>query len=168
MYPVLLELPDSDDPGYRIKHIKETLRKVPKKGIGHGILRYLTLPENKDDMSFDSTPQISFNYLGQFAEDGHLQLAKESAGDTINPGAKFMHDLDINSIVIHGQFKMKITYSPRNYKTETIDKILANIKDELLKITEYCRCIKDTEITPSDIDYEGFSIDQLDNVLENL
>ncbi|MCP4350753.1 MAG: AMP-binding protein [Desulfobacterales bacterium] len=170
MYPVLLELPDSDDPGYRIKHIKETLRKVPQKGIGYGILRYLTLPENKEDMSFDISPQISFNYLGQFSEQagGQLQLAKESSGDTLDSKAEFIYDLDINSIVIHGQFKMMITYNPGYYKKETTGTILAYIRDELLKITEHCRQAEDTEITPSDIDYDGFSIDQLDQVLDNL
>ncbi len=44
MYPVILEIDPQQDYGYTLKSTKETLRRVPSKGIGYGILQYLAMP----------------------------------------------------------------------------------------------------------------------------
>ena len=41
IFPVLLELSNSSGPGETLKSIKEQLRRVPNRGIGYGLLRYL-------------------------------------------------------------------------------------------------------------------------------
>jgi len=69
-YPLLLDLqpPGDEDVGQWIRNVKETLRRVPNKGIGYGILRYLTSREKKEGIDFKCHPEISFNYLGQMGE----------------------------------------------------------------------------------------------------
>jgi len=42
IYPFVLELPETEDLGYQIKFIKESLRKVPNFGLNYGVLKYLT------------------------------------------------------------------------------------------------------------------------------
>ncbi len=170
MYPVVLELPGSDDLGYQIKHIKEMLRKVPDKGMGYGILKYITPLEHKQDMSFNSLPRISFNYLGQFDEDtGDLfQIASESGGNDISPESEFIYDIDINSMVTRGQLQIALCYNQKIYKHETIEKIGTDLKNGLLDVIKHCISVEDSEITPDDIDYDGFGIDELDSFLDNL
>jgi len=178
MYPVLLELPDSEDIGYQIKHIKEMLRKIPNKGIGYGILKYLTVGsslrlEPTESLRLEPTechPQISFNYMGEFDEamSGHFQIAKESSGKTVCPDSELIHDIEINNEIMHGILKISVTYNQNAFRQETMEKLGSDFKDALQKIMRHCMSVEDTEITPSDLDYNGLSIDELDNMLENL
>ena len=55
-----------------IKNVKETLRRIPDKGIGYGILRYLT-DRKKAGAIFSIKPDISFNYLGQIDREVQTQ-----------------------------------------------------------------------------------------------
>ncbi len=172
IYPVVLEIPpgSDDDLGYQIKYVKELLRKIPGKGMGYGILKYLTSSENKKDMAFDTRPQVSFNYLGQFDREtgDQFRLAEESSGHDVSPEAELLYDVDLNGIVIQGKLEMSVTYNRKLYKAESIEKLGAHFRRELLAITAHCAAVEDTEITPSDIDYDGLDIDQLDDVLGSL
>src|SRR5690606_9134865 len=60
VYPVLLDLQHHEDIIRQLVAVKEVLHRVPNKGIGYGILRYLS---GKD---YNLQPQLSFNYLGDF------------------------------------------------------------------------------------------------------
>jgi surfactin family lipopeptide synthetase B/lichenysin synthetase B len=63
-YPVVLKSEAAAGLPETIKNVKETLRRIPDKGIGYGILRYLT-DRKKAGADFSIKPDISFNYLGQ-------------------------------------------------------------------------------------------------------
>ena len=67
IYPVLFALPAGNNSEDWIKGVKEQLRAVPNKGMGYGLLRYLSEDEDVVTSLQAMTPsQISFNYLGQF------------------------------------------------------------------------------------------------------
>ncbi|WP_190120680.1 non-ribosomal peptide synthetase, partial [Streptomyces flavofungini] len=59
--------------GQVLKAVKEQLHAVPGNGIGYGLLRYLN-PETADILKPATGGQISFNYLGRFAEDTPEEL----------------------------------------------------------------------------------------------
>ncbi|MBG1262687.1 amino acid adenylation domain-containing protein [Nostoc sp. BAE] len=85
IFPVLLELKATNNLGDAIKSIKKQLRAVPNRGIGYGVLRYLSGDaEITSQLSAMPQPEVSFNYLGQFdwgmQEDSFLKLAPESMG----------------------------------------------------------------------------------------
>ena len=42
LYPVLLQVPPGSGPGQALQAVKEQLRAVPNRGIGYGLLRYLS------------------------------------------------------------------------------------------------------------------------------
>ncbi|WP_196527757.1 non-ribosomal peptide synthetase [Nostoc commune] len=42
IFPVYLKLDNSNSLGANLKYVKEQLRQIPKKGIGYGLLRYLS------------------------------------------------------------------------------------------------------------------------------
>ncbi|MFM9158433.1 MAG: condensation domain-containing protein, partial [Dolichospermum sp.] len=99
IYPVFLQLGKTSDIGENLKNIKEQLRKIPNRGIGYGILRYLC--QNIDicqQLEKLPQPQISFNYLGQFdqiqSEPILLGFAPESPGRIFSPKAARGHILD--------------------------------------------------------------------------
>ncbi|MCP5050912.1 MAG: AMP-binding protein, partial [bacterium] len=119
-YPVSMELAYEfeDDPGRLIKEIKETLRKIPNKGTGYGILKYLTpaVSENTAEPAFEVKPRFSFNYLGQFDADvprTGLRPARESAGVTRNPNEQRHYQLAVSGMIAANRLTINIEYSKK-------------------------------------------------------
>jgi amino acid adenylation domain-containing protein/non-ribosomal peptide synthase protein (TIGR01720 family) len=76
LFPVALALPPSPDtagPRESILAVKETLRAVPRRGLGYGLLRYVH-PEAAERLAALPAPRISFNYLGQLGAAGETGL----------------------------------------------------------------------------------------------
>ncbi|WP_231887376.1 condensation domain-containing protein, partial [Paenibacillus jamilae] len=83
-YPVLLDVDGTSEVGQRIKQVKEDLRHVPRKGIGYGILKYMSQNDALSCLSLQ--PEISFNYLGQFDQDlehGEITLSSHPGGEPL-------------------------------------------------------------------------------------
>ena len=83
-YPVKLEA-ESEEIGEALKEIKELMRAIPKRGIGYGVLRYVSEDEEvKRRMRVGGKAEVRFNYLGQFdqvfKEEGLLKPAGERSG----------------------------------------------------------------------------------------
>src|SRR5262249_8141540 len=59
VFPVALALPPGDDPGDAIRVVKEQLRAVPQRGLGHGVLRYLATSEIRARLAALPSPAVS-------------------------------------------------------------------------------------------------------------
>ncbi|NIM15215.1 MAG: amino acid adenylation domain-containing protein [Candidatus Aminicenantes bacterium] len=167
IYPVVLDISNENDPARQVKEVKETLRRIPNNGIGYGILKYLAGHEYREGMDFKLKPQICFNYAGQFDTDvGRMsfRIAKESPGNTSDPERVRDYELDISGMVSNMQLVLFVKYCTGHYKPETINKILNNYKDELLRLISCCVTRKERELTPSDFTYKGLSIEQVDGL----
>ena len=171
LFPVLLDFlplpannPDTSL-ARRIKEIKETLRRVPHKGIGYGILKYLTSPRHKEGISFKSNPQILFNYLGQFDSDleqPQFKIAEESSGSAISPHRQRDIDLEVSGIVTGQCLTMSISYGRKQFRLETIRTLSNEFKTQLLHIILFCSRQEKNVPTPSDFSYSHLSIDALE------
>ncbi|MFF9899233.1 amino acid adenylation domain-containing protein [Streptomyces longispororuber] len=99
--------------GTAVKAVKEQLRAVPGRGIGHGLLRYLN-PETAPVLTALPSGQIGFNYLGRFSPpeadsgpasdftptadfDRLTELAELDTGH--GPDMPALAELDINAMV---------------------------------------------------------------------
>ncbi|TRV70562.1 peptide synthetase, partial [Streptomyces sp. 130] len=81
-----------------VRRVKEQLRRVPDKGLGYGLLRYLN-QETAPDLA-GPEPQIGFNYLGRFTTDEHSGgLGLRSGADDAMPLA---HVVEVNSLIEEG------------------------------------------------------------------
>ncbi|HLP48644.1 MAG TPA: condensation domain-containing protein, partial [Candidatus Kapabacteria bacterium] len=174
LYPVWLDF----SYGYRehecannlsrqIKEVKESLHRITNKGIGYGILEYLTKKELKKDIHFRLHPQIMFNYLGQFDEDlknRFFKIAKEPVGYCIAKNARRQVELDVSGSIIHECLSLSVSYSSKQYKKETITGLLKHFKDELNFIITYCAKKETRELTPGDLTYPVISIDAFDQL----
>jgi len=147
---------NKEDLGNTIKHIKETLRQIPNKGIGYGSL----LGYRKESPNL---PRISFNYLGQFddinqkkAKDTSWQITDEVSGIAINHDNYDYNIININGLVINGILKFDIA---TKFDQHTTNK-LANIFKKILHIIiKYCFEKKSTKYTMSDFeDFEPYII----------
>jgi amino acid adenylation domain-containing protein/non-ribosomal peptide synthase protein (TIGR01720 family) len=167
LYPVILEFSDPGNYSRHIKKTKERLRQVPHRGIGYGILKYLTSDANKKEIDFLLNPQIGFNYMGQFdtgMEKMTFFIARESAGHWKSTEGKGEHILEVSGMLADKQLTMAITYSTKQYKAETIETLLNHYQAELGAIIAYCTSQEEKELTPSDFTYDKLSIDTIDAI----
>jgi non-ribosomal peptide synthase protein (TIGR01720 family) len=127
-FPVLLQHKATDNLGDIIKSIKEQLDAVPNRGIGYGLLRYLS-GDAEITSILQALPmaEVSFNYLGQFdwgmQSDSLFKLAPESVGPEGSNLGHRSHLLSINLIVVEGQLQLGWTYSENFHHFTTIESL---------------------------------------------
>ncbi|MCP5050157.1 MAG: amino acid adenylation domain-containing protein, partial [bacterium] len=162
-FPVLLELSKYDNPGnnlsYQIRYIKETLRKIPGKGIGFGILKYLS--PHREEFAAAKHPEINFNYLGDFGQrenygNGIFSVSGLSAGDNISPRMKNLYVLDISGMVTDGALSLRFQYNKRQYSKSTIQTLASRYRAALLEIIRHCSTLEQPQLTPADYGLSRF------------
>lgn len=167
IYPVILDISNIEGIDSQIKTIKETLRKVPKNGIGYHILKYLT----PDSALNSSGPSISFNYLGQFDQDlpsNLLKIAEESTGEAVSPQLALPGDLLLSGIITHHRFSVSLTFKLDKFRSDTIKGLLDSYTQELRLIIGHCKNKAQGEITPSDLSYSDFSLTEFDSLIKSV
>ncbi len=169
IFPVLLVLPRFCSSGEAIKSIKEQLRGIPHKGMGYGLLQYLGTAELAARLKSQPSPQVTFNYLGQFGqslpEGAPFALAKESAGpERHGPGAR-THALDISGLIVAGRLELSWSYSTARYRRDTIEELACKYMSALESLIRHCLSPEAGGFTPSDFPLAGLDQSQLDTVL---
>lgn len=166
-FPVLLSMSRVSDVSYGIKQVKETLRKIPNKGIGYGILKYLTPLEHKLDISFTIQPEISFNYLGQFDQEVTTEVftvSNMSRGCLVNPEMNRDQLIDITGVTVGGKLRLSFVYNHLAFQKESIEKLIEGFTSNLLSIIKHCMSQSTSESTPSDLGYAGLPIEEWDTI----
>ncbi|QOT00300.1 amino acid adenylation domain-containing protein [Brevibacterium sp. JNUCC-42] len=164
IYPVVLKMNAPRDLGQQIKQMKESLRQVPNKGVGYSILKYLT-----ETTLTDTQAEVSFNYLGQFDNSqrvGLFQASDKPVGEMFSPSAERTYMLDFLGMVTDGRLKLSVLYNTQIHQTETITKLLARFKENLLRCIQHCVSQQTNELTPSDFTSSGLSFDDLEAALD--
>ncbi|HEY0640461.1 MAG TPA: amino acid adenylation domain-containing protein [Pseudonocardiaceae bacterium] len=150
VFPVLLELPGEhpaehpaerggDRWGDALKAIKEQLRAVPRRGIGHGALRYLA--EAPPPVC---RPQVSLNYLGQFDPGiGRLELDAD-------PASPRTHALEVVGQVDRGALELTWSYSADLHERHTVEALAEAMRAALVEIVRHCARPGAGGRTPSD------------------
>jgi tyrocidine synthetase-3 len=167
-YPVILDAKHEDDLGYLIKLTKETLRKVPNKGLGYGILKYMT-----DQLQIvELKPDISFNYLGQFdvnAEGGSsMKTSPYDTGLPFSMESERTVSLDVTGLVYEGKLKLELHYSAGEYEAGTAAELIDLLMNRLLEVVEHCVRQETQELTPSDLGDDELTLEDLDSILESI
>ena len=170
IFPVLVELEATENPADALKSIKEKLRAIPNKGIGYGLLRYLSQDE-EIAAQLQAFPQaeISFNYLGQFDQllntSSWMQLASESAGDNQSVHGERSYLLDINSIITGERLQINWTYSTNVHQHATIEGLAQEFVKTLQGLIAHCSSPESGGYTPSDFSLVKLNQLELDQLL---
>ncbi|MGG4264200.1 condensation domain-containing protein, partial [Peribacillus simplex] len=164
-FPFFIDV-SGEDLSYHIKKVKEDLRKIPDKGIGYGILKYLT-PKEKHSIPFKLKPEVSFNYLGEMdgglKEEG-IQGSFLSAGDQISPESERLYPIDVTGMTIKDKLYLNINYDSTRFKETSIEKLLVILLEELLLIIEHCLLKEEVDLTPSDLGDNELTFDELEDI----
>ncbi|MDO3682170.1 amino acid adenylation domain-containing protein, partial [Paenibacillus ehimensis] len=166
-FPVVLDMGQGKDVSQRIKRVKEGLHRIPQKGIGYGILRYLSA--RKEDDVFVTEPEISFNYLGQFDQDvqsSAIGISPYPAGAELSQNAVKQYALDINGLVSEGALQLTIRYSGKEYRRETMERLAGLLEESLRTVIAHCVAKERPELTPSDVLLSGLTIEELEQLAE--
>ncbi len=180
IYPLLVklnaDLPDSEEYMVHVlKTTKDTLRRVPDKGFGYGVIKYLTSP-GKKDINFTGAPEISFNYLGQFESGRTAEVPEEDAfsfsplgaGGDISTTWNREQSLDISAIAAEGKMTVNMTYDTTRFQHKTIEQLSETCRQFLLQLIEHCQNKRETEKTISDFDDQELTEDALQEIADML
>jgi non-ribosomal peptide synthase protein (TIGR01720 family) len=156
-FPARLEL-KNDGLGEALKSIKERLRRIPRHGIGFGLLRYLSQDKTlaktlADQAQSRPEPEVVFNYLGQIDQTlagTPFAIAPESVGASRSLRNRRTHLLSINGSVAGGRLQMEWSYSENVHRRATIEKLAHDFVDALRSIIAHCQSPEAGGYTPSD------------------
>ena len=155
LYPVVLDVGEIRKTGEALKRVKQQMRTIPRKGIGYGVLRYLSEDKKlKDDLRKMPEAQLSFNYLGQtdqvLNQKAYLRMANGPTGDVVSPKAKRKYLIDINAQIEGGRLNVYWSYSENVHRRETIERLAEDYIRALRRIVVHCQSPEAGGYTPSD------------------
>ncbi|MCX4243039.1 non-ribosomal peptide synthase/polyketide synthase [Paraliomyxa miuraensis] len=169
MAPVCLRARLGAGPEELLKATKEAIRRVPQRGIGYGLLRYL---HPDDELRADLAriqPQVVFNYLGQLdALLGSSSLwapAGECTGRPRHPDARRPHLLSVEAMVIDGELRITWEASRNRHRRSTIERLASQHGQTLRELLQHCLSPSARGYTPTDFPLAGLDQAAIDHHL---
>ena len=119
--------------------VRYSLRGLPDKGVGFGLLRYLGSDSARQALAAMPEPRVVFNYLGQFDQhlgDGRFTPSKVSAGALVDPATPLNRELEINGQVFAGQLGLTFRFSGQRYQRQTIERLQTAYQQVLIALLD--------------------------------
>jgi non-ribosomal peptide synthase protein (TIGR01720 family) len=169
IFPVLLDTGKSSTPLEVLRVVKEQLRAVPNRGIGYGLLRYLSGRKDvSEQLSRLPQAEVRFNYLGQQVRSlSSSQLflsAHDSGADAQSLRDERGYLLNIIASVSDSQLRFNWTYSENVHASKTIERLAETCLAELRALLSE----GDSVYAPSDFPKAKLSQKDLNAVLAKL
>jgi amino acid adenylation domain-containing protein/non-ribosomal peptide synthase protein (TIGR01720 family) len=158
LYPVILK--SQPDAIKQLISVKETLHRVPEKGIGYGVLRYIA------GKKYKLNPQIIFNYLGDFGSGlqagTQFTFSNEPRGTEASPNRQREAVLEVSGMVVSGKLNISISYSNKQYEAQAIENLASAYCSQLQSLVTQLSSETKEHLTPSDLTYPGLAIEELE------
>ena len=158
--------PDQSFPDL-IKNIKESIRRVPHKGLSYGVLQQHAAVKAEREKPL---PLISFNYLGQFddASDSGLFTFGDNPSTNAAPNLTMPHLVDFSAIINNDQLAISLSYQTLLFEKTRMQLLLSYIEDSLDQLVKHCLEKESSENTASDFEFADLDEDDFDSLLNNL
>jgi non-ribosomal peptide synthase protein (TIGR01720 family) len=127
---VLLDLGSADTPYAAVTAISEQVRRIPHRGAGYGILRYLS-----GDMTISrslarmKSADVSFNYLGYSRVPRGARLGARPRPTGADPQLRVT--LTIFPETMRRRMSVRFQYNPNAWSEASIDRVAAHYIDFL-------------------------------------
>lgn len=165
-FPVLL-IATVEDLGNALKAVKEQLRSIPNRGLGYGVLRYVS--DQGEKLQGLPQAEVLFNYLGQtdqvMSQSSLFAPAKESTGSTRSLRGSRVYLLEVVAIVVGGQLQVNWTYSQAIHQQVTVEKLANSFIKALRSLITHCQSHEVLGFTPSDFPQAKLNQQDLDKFL---
>ncbi|MFP7486337.1 amino acid adenylation domain-containing protein [Priestia filamentosa] len=160
-YPIVLENLGTSI-AKDIINVKETVRKIPNRGMGNLILQCVS-PEIFNDIE----PDITFNYLGEFGQDyqgrtfstSHIEKAKDKSMQNA-----FRTPITINGSIINKVLRMEITYDEKVFTTDFVSELMNQFINQLEDVITFCKKKESNYYTASDLGEYEWSNEEFEQV----
>lgn len=148
MYPVQLAWIEGDLKA-QIKAVKEQIRQVPDYGLSYGLEQQKSPHE-----STKKRTEIRFNYLGEFTleDQEYWSFSGEPTGPETDPANHLTTKLELNAMVMNGQFTLEMSYHQSFFKAETIQNIGSKYLGHLANLLDQIKKEGGVHFTPSDFE----------------
>ncbi len=153
IYPAAFTLSENADLSTTLACVKDHLRSIPNRGIGYGILRYLSPDVVVRQTLAASTADVLFNYLGrtgtnksedsQFRQLRPLELSRSDL--TIRP-----YLLEVNAMVTDDVLTIDWTYCNDIHSKRTIQSVADSYIASLKTLITHCVSSGQAESSASD------------------
>jgi non-ribosomal peptide synthase protein (TIGR01720 family) len=175
MFPLVFDAEESawSDAIAALRHVKEHIRSLPRKGVTFGILRHLAPTGDRavGIAAYDGA-DVLFNYLGDEnigSEKGAiLSLVDTRCGMARSPECERAYLVEINAYQSLGALVFDVSYSEELFTTETIEAFGERL---LLAMRELADAAvdRDTNATvAADFPLADLSADDLDSIASQL
>ena len=168
IFPVRLPAAGDDSWG-RLRAIKETLRSVPRNGIGYGLLRdFAPDPTLRARLTAGQRAAVSFNYLGQLdqvlASGGPFEVAPEGSGMARSADTPRRYLIDVVAKIAGGRLQVEWLYSEAMHSAAQVEAAAAAFHKELS--TLLTRQSAATAVIPSDFPFAKLDPAALAKIVE--
>jgi amino acid adenylation domain-containing protein/non-ribosomal peptide synthase protein (TIGR01720 family) len=142
-YPVWVGVGGETGVAERLRRVKAEMERVPRHGIGYGLLRYVSGKEEvRKRMAELPRPEVIFNYLGQMDEtlpgDAWLGLAPESAGETQDGRQKRGYVFEVSASLSGGRLRIGWRYGRELHRQATVQRLADAFMENLRDMAALC------------------------------
>ena len=171
--PLVLEAGDPQSPGETLKRVKEQVRGLAHRGIGYGLLRYLSDARGARTLGDGPSPEVRFNYLGQLDQTldaaSPFELIWGAPGTMHSPRGRRSHLLEIDAVVFDHRLQIEWRYSQARHRSATIEGWAQAFVTALRALIAHCVSPEAGGFTPVDFpEVDDLSQDELDEILAEL
>jgi surfactin family lipopeptide synthetase A len=160
--PVLL--PCMKTAGDAIPAVRETLRRIPKHGIGFGLLvDRLRTPETGT-----WHPRLCFNYLGQMDDmemSTVLTMSPLPCGRDLSRDNTPPNEINISGSIIDGELIMNVDYDSAGWRPESMAEFRKAFETALAEIVSHCLA---KDVTGEELGLSDDEADALNELFETM
>ncbi|HEY5868694.1 MAG TPA: condensation domain-containing protein, partial [Candidatus Tectomicrobia bacterium] len=173
LFPVLFQLEHAYTPAEALKSVQEELRRIPQRGFGYGVLRYLSQDTEVIQKLRTLPPaEVCFNYLGRGEQivSGPLFFGpvREASGPHRSTWGRRRYLLEVNCRLAGGQLRCDWTYSEHIHRRDTVEGLAQGFVEALHRLIGHCQSAEAGGYTPSDFPKMRLSQQELDEIMKTL
>jgi non-ribosomal peptide synthase protein (TIGR01720 family) len=170
LFPVAFDLKPGARKGELLKSVKEQLRRIPNRGLGYGLLRYMCEDAQLvEGLAALPRAEVRFNYLGQLDRalppNSLLTLSGEATGAERDGRELRPYLIDVSGAVSGGSLRLSVSYSENVHRSADIEALSRDLVESLRAIISHCRALESSDYSPSDFPLANISQQQLDLIM---
>jgi amino acid adenylation domain-containing protein/non-ribosomal peptide synthase protein (TIGR01720 family) len=167
LYPVLFNMSGAESLADHIIAVKETIRAVPGKGLGYGIIKHLVAEVARKELDFDVHIPVIFNYLGHFnteVTNDAFQIADEAYGRERSTADSSPYSMEITALIKEGSLHMGLSCKALREAPSFIQTFWSSVQHHLKDLIHYTSTREQAVLTPADLTYKNLSRQELEAI----
>jgi non-ribosomal peptide synthase protein (TIGR01720 family) len=146
-----------------LRYTGDVLRRVPSRGIGYGVLRYLT-PDAPS--AAGAEPRVVFNYLGDFrgTRGAGFRLGRVEARDAISPLRPRAQELEVEAVLLEHGFEISLTFGGTRHDRPAMEALLSVLEHETRALLAHGRAAAPPHAAAGELTSDWLDAGQLEQI----